>query len=95
MLNIMQLCGKPIRVKLRADLTKYDPRCKVGEYGWTMPDVKLSVWGSHDPFVAVKFDNGAMLDVFDKSLEFLDVNKTKKESIIQTKNKSISQSKLF
>jgi len=66
----MQLGGKPVRVRLKEDLTKYDERCKIGELGWTMPDVKLSIWGSYDRFVAVKFDNGAKLDVLLKSLEY-------------------------
>jgi len=65
----MQMAGKPMRVKLKVDLMRYDQRCKVGELGWTMPDTKLSVWGSTDRFVAVRFDNGARLDVLWDSLE--------------------------
>ena len=68
----MQLGGKPIRVKLIEDLTRYDLRCKVGELGWTIPDTKLSIWGSYDRFVAVRFDNGAKLDVLWKGLEELE-----------------------
>jgi len=68
----MQLGGEPIRVKLTEDLTKYDRRCKVGELGWTIPMTKLSVWGSLDRFVAVRFDNGAELDVLWKGLEELE-----------------------
>lgn len=67
----MQIAGNPKRVKLKVDLTKYNSRCKIGEMGWTIPDVKLSVWGSQDRFVAVKFDNGAKLDVIWESLETL------------------------
>lgn len=65
----MQIEGKPERVKLKVDLTKYDKRCKVGELGWTIPNEKLSMWGSQDIFVAIQFDNGAMLDVLYDSIE--------------------------
>jgi len=58
-----------IRVKLKTDLTKYHPECKIGSIGSTLPGIKLSEWGWSDRFVAVKFDNGAMLDVLWKSLE--------------------------
>jgi hypothetical protein len=47
------------RVKLKVDLTRYNLKCKVGELGWTMPGVKLSMWDSQDRFAAVHFDNGA------------------------------------
>jgi len=67
----VQIEGKPMRVKLRADLTKYDKRCKSGELGWTMPNAKLTVWGSQDRFVAVQFDNGAKLDTLWKGLELI------------------------
>jgi len=67
----MQILGKPVRVKLTADLTRYDPRCKKGELGWTIPNVKLSIYGSMDSVTAVRFDNGAKMDVFYKSLEIL------------------------
>jgi len=30
------------------------------------------MWGSWDTFVAVRFDNGAVLDIAYKSLEFID-----------------------
>ncbi len=63
--------GYARRVKLRVDLTKYDSRCKVNEEGITLPDVKLSMYGSFDNFVAVKFDNGARLDVALNSLTVL------------------------
>ena len=68
----MQIAGEPKRVKLKVDLTKYDSRCKIGSLGSTMPDIKLSVWGSQDRFVAVNFDNGAQLDVLWESLEVID-----------------------
>lgn len=70
----MQIAGEPKRVKLKVDLTKYDNRCKVGEKGWTIPNVKLSIWGSQDRFVAVKFDNGAKLDILWKGLEEIKEN---------------------
>jgi hypothetical protein len=69
--NKMQIAGKKERVKLIVDLTRYNSNCKIGELGWTMPNVKLSMWGSEDRFVAVRFDNGAMLDVLYKSLEVI------------------------
>jgi len=68
----MQLGGKPIRVRLLDDLTRYDKRCKRGELGWTIPNRQLSVWGTQDRFVAVLFDNGAELDVLWSGLEKLD-----------------------
>jgi len=70
----MQIAGNPIRVKLKVDLTRYDSRCKIGSYGYTIPNLKLSIWGSQDRFVAVKFDNGAKLDVLWESLERIDKN---------------------
>lgn len=51
---IMQIAGKPVRVKLKADLTRYDARLKIGELGWTIPNVKLGIYGSMDSVVAVK-----------------------------------------
>lgn len=68
----MQLGGRPVKVKLRVDLTKYDSRCTEGQEGTTLPNVKMSTWGSFDTFVAVKFDNGAVMDIAINSLEFLD-----------------------
>jgi len=38
----MQIAGKLLRVELKADLTKYDPLCKLDSRGYTLPDVKLS-----------------------------------------------------
>jgi len=57
------------RVRLKVDLTRYNPKCKVGELGWTMPGVKLSMWDSQDRFAAVAFDNGAQLSVAYEGLE--------------------------
>lgn len=74
----MQIAGKSLRVKLKVDLTKYDNRCKVGSLGYTIPDIKLSIWGSQDRFVAVKFDNGAQLDVLWNSLETINENSEQK-----------------
>lgn len=68
----MQISGKPKRVKLKIDLTKYNSRCKKNELGWTIPDYKVGIWGSQDRFVAIKFDNGACLDVLWESLEILE-----------------------
>jgi hypothetical protein len=65
----MQIAGNPERVKLKVDLTRYNKKCKIGELGWTMPNIKLSIWGSQDRFVAVRFDNGAELDVLWDGLE--------------------------
>ena len=64
--------GKPRRVKLKDDLTKYDERCTIGQLGKTIPLYKFGVWGSFDHFVAVKFDNGAGLDVAFSSLEIIE-----------------------
>lgn len=67
----MQIGGKSIRVKLIIDLTKYHSECIIGMLGWSIPDYKVSYFGSQDRFVAVKFDNGIILDVLWKSLEIL------------------------
>jgi hypothetical protein len=67
----MQYGGKPQKVKLKVDLTKYDSRCVAGSTGKTIPNVKLSIWGGYDRFVAVKFDNGASMDVSYNSLEII------------------------
>lgn len=67
----MQISGKPQRVKLKVDLSKYDSRRKKDEEGWTISDFKVSIWGSQDRFVAVKFDNGACLDILWTSLELI------------------------
>lgn len=73
----MQTGGKPKRVKLTVDLTRYDERCKIGELGWTVPDTAYGMWArQYDRFVAVKFDNGAKLDVVTKSLVHLDKEET-------------------
>ena len=66
----MQLGGKPVKVKLITDLTKYDSRCTSGQEGMTLPNVKLSMWGEWDTFVAVQFDNGARMDIAINSLAF-------------------------
>jgi hypothetical protein len=66
----MQLGGSPKRVKLNVDLTRYDSRLTKGQEGITIPNTKLSMWGSQDTFVAVKFDCGATLDIVINSLEF-------------------------
>lgn len=66
----MQLGGKSEEVKLKVDLTKYDTRCIAGSTGKTIPNYKCSMWGSMDHFVAVRFDNGAILDIAYSSLEF-------------------------
>jgi len=65
----MQMGGSKQRVKLTKDLTKYGDGLIVGAKGWTIPNVKLSIWGGSDTFVAVKFDNGIRLDIAYHSLE--------------------------
>ena len=71
----MQIAGKPIRVKLKKDLTRYDSRLIVGEMGWTIPNEKIGPFGSLDNAVAVRFDNGACLDIFYNSLELIEEQK--------------------
>jgi hypothetical protein len=71
----MQLAGDPVRVKLTYNLTRYDSRCIVGELGWTIPNVKLGLYGGLDAVVAIRFDNRAKLDVFYRNLELLKDNK--------------------
>jgi hypothetical protein len=67
----MQLGGEPKSVKLKVDLTKYDKRCIEGSIGTTIPNHKVGMYGSFDHFVAVRFDNGAVLDIAYNSLEML------------------------
>lgn len=59
----MQLGGNSKKVTLNVDLTKYDNRCVVGSKGKTIPNKAFGTFGNFDHFVAVKFDNGATLDV--------------------------------
>lgn len=68
----MQIGGKPIKVKLTVDLTKYDARCVKGSTGKTVPNHKVGTWGGLDTFVAVAFDNGALMDIAYNSLEMVD-----------------------
>ncbi len=68
----MQLGGKPLKVKLKVDLTKYDEKCTIGQEGKTIPNVKLSIWGNYDRFVAVNFNNGATMDVLWEGLEVME-----------------------
>jgi len=75
----MQISGDPRYVRLEVDLTKYDSRCKENEQGWTIPDYKVGVWGSQDRFVAVRFDNGACLDVLWRSLEIIEKDKVREK----------------
>ena len=65
----MQEGGGPIRMRLKKDLTAYHPNAKVGALCTTLPNVKMSMWGSQDHFVAVRFDDGGSLDVTWKGLE--------------------------
>jgi len=67
----MQLGGNPVQVELTTDLTKYDSRCAVGQKGMTIPNHKCGLYGSFDDFVAVRFDNGAILDIAYNSLNIL------------------------
>ena len=67
----MQLGGKPVQVELTVDLTRYDSRCTVGQKGMTIPNHKCGLYGSFDHFVAVRFDNGAVMDIAYKSLNIL------------------------
>jgi len=66
----MQLGGNPKRVKLNVDLTEYDNRLTAGQEGITIPNIQLSMWGSMDTFVAVKFDCGVKLDIPINLLDF-------------------------
>jgi len=67
----MQLDNTPLDVELIVDLTKYDKRCKIGEKGTTIPFHKVGTFGAFDNFVAIKFDNGAIMDVAYNSLKFI------------------------
>lgn len=67
----MQLGGKPVQVELTKDLTAYDSRCTAGQKGMTIPNHKCGLYGSFDHFVAVRFDNGAVMDIAYNSLIIL------------------------
>jgi hypothetical protein len=67
----MQLGGPPVRVRLTTDLTRYDNRCVNGSMGTTIPNRKFGVFGNYDHFVAVRFDNGAMMDISYGSIEII------------------------
>jgi hypothetical protein len=54
------------RVRLTADLTRYDSRLVAGSLGWTCPEAH-AMWG-----VMVRYDNGAYLDTLWKSLNELE-----------------------
>lgn len=66
----MQLGGEAKKVTLNTDLTKYDSRLTNGQVGKTIPNVKLSEWGSMDHFVAVQFECGSRMDIAISSLDF-------------------------
>lgn len=76
----MQIGGKPERVELLVNLERYGKGLVEGIKGWTIPNVKLSMWGSEDRFVAVRFDNGISLDILYKSLKFIQKAKENNES---------------
>jgi len=67
----LKIEGKPQRVKLKEDLTRYGEGLVKGIKGVTIPNVNFSIWGKTDRFVAVKFDNGLKLDVLYKHLDFI------------------------
>ncbi len=67
----MQIGGVPLKVELKVDLTKYDERCSVGQIGETVPNHSFSSFGNFDDFVAVRFENGAEMDVAYSSLNLL------------------------
>jgi hypothetical protein len=62
---------RSIKVRLRADLTRYHPALTSGAEGYTSSP---SGFGSHasDRFVAVTFSAGVTLDVLWESLEIID-----------------------
>lgn len=64
-----QIGGRPMRVRLTADLRSYDVRCAPGSLGWTVPNGRAGPWGTQDRFVEVRFDSGADLDVLWSGLE--------------------------
>jgi len=64
---------EPIRIQLTQDLTRYHPKLRVGEKGWTIPGEAISDWGELDGFVAVKFDNGLSWDLLWKGLEKIEL----------------------
>lgn len=61
--------SKKQRVKLRVDLTRYNPACKKGATGVTNPDDKNG-WTTYPQFVKVQLDHGGpYFDALWKDLE--------------------------
>jgi hypothetical protein len=62
-MNKMQINGNTKRVKLKINLEKYGKGLIEGTKGYTIPNIKLSAWGSSDRFVAVKFKSEISGDI--------------------------------
>ena len=60
----------PRRVRLKVDLTRYDPRCVEGSLGTTTDN--RDGWASFDHFTDVVFDSGAHLPILWESLELIE-----------------------
>lgn len=73
----MQIGGVPLKGELNVDLTRYHPNAKKGAKCTTIPNCKLSIWGSQDRFVAVKFDEGGTLDILWDGFERKEVEDAK------------------
>ena len=60
--------GKPLRVRLRVDLTRYHPEFQLGAEGWTAP--ARGMWArAQDRFTTVVLESGAWLDVLESGYE--------------------------
>jgi hypothetical protein len=58
-----------MKMRLKVDLTKYNAIALIDSCCLTVPGFKCSMWGSLDRFVAVRFNDGSMLDVLWDGLE--------------------------
>lgn len=62
--------GKPVRITLREDLTRYDSRLVPGATGTLVPNWYTGAWGKNFNFGAVQFDDGPIIDMVLDNLEF-------------------------
>jgi hypothetical protein len=60
-----------MRVRLKEDLTRYNPAWTAGAMGTTVPNAKFSQWGWQDRFAGVRFDGGSVGDILLGGLEII------------------------
>jgi len=78
----------PRKVRLKADLTKYDTRCVPGCIGWTTKS--REGYASFDHFAYVQFENGAAMPVAFNSFEIVEEKQGSNRCQKQSKSNSRS-----